>query len=352
MSWSVINPSPSSDELIAIHAALLPTGGGGRVVYFGDWSKFSGTTLTRMLDLGSGAITSIDAMQLPVTNLFCAGQSLLADGRLLVAGGRIGNGGNLPGDHPIHPTHEPGEHACWILHPRDGKWVAAKALHFQPGSESEGGGRWYPTLVTLGSGEVFAVAGHPAEDDVFEGRHNNHTPERYSPTQDDWVLLDGSSDRTAPANVATDSYPHYHLTRDGTLLCDTLGLSPNVATVGPRAYRPYAGQWTGPDTLPVPHDFYNRGSSCTSVLLPVLPNDGYRPRVFVANGPHCYRLNAGGAQGTWREVPPRVGESSGITRDHGHAILLPTGQVALVGGVQNSRTENATAAFQPEIYDP
>jgi hypothetical protein len=84
----------------------------------------------------------------------------------------------------------------------------------------------------------------------------------------------------------------------------------------------------------------------------LLPSDGYRPRVFVANGFTCYRLNAGGAQGTWSELPARIGASSGIRRDHGHAILLPTGQVALVGGVQDSRSENAIAALQPEIYDP
>jgi hypothetical protein len=351
MAWNVLNPSPGSEELIAIHAALLPTGGRGRVVYFGDWSRFSGTTRTRMLDLETGDITSLTS-DLPTTNLFCAGQALLADGRLLVAGGRIGNGANLPGDHPIHPTHEPGERACWILHPREGKWTPAQRLHFQPGSDSAGGGRWYPTLVTLGSGEVFAAAGHPAEDDVFEGRHNNHTPERYAPSQDQWVLLDGAAHRTAPAGVATDSYPHFHLTRDGTLLCDTLGLSPDVASVGPRAYRPYVGQWTGPDTLPVPHDYYNRGSSCTSVLLPLLPSDGYRPRVLVANGAHCYRMNAAASQAAWSEVPARIGSSSGIRRDHGHAVLLPTGRVALVGGVQDSRTASAAPAFQPEIYDP
>ncbi len=125
-----------------------------------------------------------------------------------------------------------------------------------------GGGRWYPTLVTLGSGEVFAAAGHPAEDDVFEGRHNNHTPERYAPTADGWTLLATGADRTAPASEVTDDYPHYHLTRNGTLFCDTLGRSSGVASVDDRAYRPYAGKWTGPDTLPIPQDYYSRGSAC------------------------------------------------------------------------------------------
>ena len=352
MSWTVINEPPSPVELIAVHAALLPTGERGQVVYFGDWSEFAGETLTRILDLATGSISSISPGRLPTSNLFCAGQAFLADGRLLVAGGRIPGGGNLPPDHPIHPTHEPGERACWLFHPREQIWIDAESLHFQPGSDSAGGGRWYPTLVTLGSGEVFAAAGHPAEDDTFEGRHNNHTPERYAPTSDQWALLAGNADRTAPADVPTDSYPHFHLTRDGTLFCDTLGLSTVLASARPRAYRPYAGQWDGPDTFAVPNDYYNRGSASTSVLLPLLPKDGYRPRVLVANGFQSYRIKAGSTQTAWGEVPARIGPAGFLRRDHGHAVLLPTGQVALVGGVQSSRTADATPAFQPELYDP
>lgn len=35
------------------------------------------------------------------------------------------------------------------------------SMNFEPGTTNQGGGRWYPTLVTLATGEVLAVAGHP-----------------------------------------------------------------------------------------------------------------------------------------------------------------------------------------------
>lgn len=246
-----------------MHAALLPTGDAGQVVYFGDWSAFGGQTLTRSLELADDPPTSTDLPgELPSTNLFCAGQSLLADGRLLVAGGRVPGGGNLPEEHPLHPQHEPGERSGWTLNPRDGKWTPARALHRQAGSDDRGGGRWYPTLVTLGSGEVLAVAGHPAEDDTFEGRHNNHTPERYAPTSDEWTLMD-AGERTAPAEVVTDSYPRYHLTREGTAFCDTLGLHGHFLPAF-RAYAPYGAAWTSPVATAISDDFYDRGSAATS----------------------------------------------------------------------------------------
>ena len=94
-----------------------------------------------------------------------------------------------------------------------------KNLKFQPGSTSLGGGRWYPTLVTLHSGQVWAVGGHPDISDTFEGRHNNNTPEYYSPSTDDWTLTTAA--RTSPGGVNTDSYPRFHLLPDGTLIGDT-----------------------------------------------------------------------------------------------------------------------------------
>lgn len=355
MPWSVLNDPPNANELIAVHAALLPTGAAGQVVYFGDWSSWPGKTRTRILDLQTGAITSLPDSALATSNLFCAGQAFLADGRLLVAGGRIG-AGSTPGEGHIHEAHEVGEHACWLFNPRAGTWTMAAPLHFQPGSNSQGGGRWYPTLVTLGSGEVFAAGGHPADDDTFEGRHNNHTPERYAPTGNEWTLIAEGAERTSAAFIPPggyrDGYPRYHLTKEGTLFCDTYGLHPGLLTVGPRAYQPYAGSWTQPETFPPPNDYYGWGSAGTSVLLPLLPSDGYRPRVLAANGLQACRIDLAASQPMWGEVPPRVGDSSGLHRDHGYAVLLPTGQVALVGGVQDARTPSAEPAFQPELYDP
>lgn len=357
MPWDVLNPNPAADELIAVHAAVLPTGAAGQVVYFGDWSEYETATKTRIFDLDTGSRESLTS-GLAATNLFCSGHAFLADGRLLIAGGRIGNGANLPGDHPIHPHHEPGERACWTYEPRKRSFKPAAPLQPQPGTDDQGGGRWYPTLVTLGSGEVFAAAGHPAESDTFEDRHQNHTPERFSPTPGTWTLLAEGAERTSPAwignveaNAYRDGYPRYHLTGQGALFCDTLGLHVDGG-VEPRSYHPYQAQWQGPAAGAVPDSFYDWGSSATSVLLPLLPSDGYRPRFFAANGLQAYRIDNSGGQSFWQEVPARIGPDAGRTRDNGCAVLLPTGQVALVGGVQAFRTADAEATLSAELYDP
>jgi hypothetical protein len=49
-----------------------------------------------------------------------------------------------------------------------------------------GGGRWYPTLFTLGDGSVIAFAGHPRHEHV---PHQHDNPEIYSAGKDDWAMF-------------------------------------------------------------------------------------------------------------------------------------------------------------------
>ena len=192
MSWT----TPVTDsEIVAIHAALLPLEPDGVIVYFGDWTGGEGgvgvqeLTHTRLHHLQPGHPEPVEPLSgagvLPDTDVFCGGQAFLADGRLLAAGGTFGWADAHGG---IHAPHYDGERACWIYLPRAKRWTRVADLNFQPGSSSIGGGRWYPTLVTLENGEVFAVGGHPTADDSYptnvgdaDKRHNNNTPERYSP---------------------------------------------------------------------------------------------------------------------------------------------------------------------------
>ena len=188
---------------------------------------------------------------LPTTDVFCGGQAFLADGRLLAAGGTFG-WASPPRASTLRTTTAsvPAGSTC---RERSG-WPRAD-LNFQPGSNSIGGGRWYPTLVTLENGEVFVVGGHPASDDSYPTnvgddakRHNNNTPERYSPGANTWTLM--TADITAPDGFAyaTDGYPRFHLLPDGMLFSDTAGKdSGNGALSKKRVFDPFAGVWTGPD---------------------------------------------------------------------------------------------------------
>lgn len=365
MPW---NTSPASTDIIAIHVALLPNGEKGDILCFGDWTKPDNIpqneyTHSRIYHVATDSMEPFDqdnpdhVGRLPDTNAFCCGQAFLADGRLLAGGGTFG----WPDHAGLHGEHYDGERACWLYLPRAKRWVRARDFNFQPDSDSIGGGRWYPTLVTLSNGEVFAAAGHPAETDDYplngpEKRHNNNTPERYSPSGNKWTLM--TSAITAPNGFAyeTDAYPRFHLLPNGLLFCDTAG------DEGPRRiFNPYTGVWTGPnvDVSALP-GYYSRGSRATSVMLPLLPPN-YKARVLACNSPNntAFRIEVNDNP-KWVPTTARTGAAAGKQRDNACAVLLPTGQVFISGGItpvaQTPDPDDAELPnipiLAPEIYDP
>ncbi len=221
-------------DIVAIHAALLSTHPNGDVLCFGDWAGSGAggvvpTTLSRIFHVADSSVSDFADENLPSTNGFCGGHAWLADGRLLLGGGTVG----WPNTHGgIHAPHYAGEHACYVYLPNEARWVRVRDLSFQPDSDAAGGGRWYPTLVTLSDGQVIAIAGHPGETDFYNGRHNNNTPERYSPAGDYWQLL--ASGHTAPDDRANDSYPRYHLLPERAIVLRHLGRRGRPATARPR----------------------------------------------------------------------------------------------------------------------
>jgi hypothetical protein len=352
MPWQVLS---AGTEIVAIHAALLPTSPEGDVLYFGDWVNITdqgaGPTLCRLYHMGSETVEGFSAADVPSTNAFCGGQAFLARGALLVAGGTVRR--PQPGTGHIHDVslHWDGERATWIYRPELKRWVRVKDLNFQPGSTSKGGGRWYPMLVALGNGDVFAAGGHPSETDDYGPlmgggalRHNNNTPERYSEAADTWTLM--TSTITAPNDVVADAYPRFRLLPNGLLFCVTDGIGAK------RIFDPVAGQWTGPDvdTAALPA-MYRRGSETTSVLLPLLP-PGFPPRVLAMNSPHptSFLIDVD-ATPTWQAAPIRQGSAAGKERANACAVLLPTGQVLLSGGTIPQGPPSIPVK-EPELYTP
>ena len=206
-----------------------------------------------------------------------------------------------------------------------------------------GGGRWYPTLVTLPSGELFAYGGHPRNDD---SRHNPGRPERYNALSNSWVLLPP----TAGAGTgAPDLYPRLFVLPNGKVFCASAlqGYSQCVEIDA------YSGEVTQRVSLP---DAHYHGFGASAVMLPLLPNDGYRPRVLVCGGETAQRVNlepAAGAAPSWRIAGTRHGSAAGKERLHTCAVLLPTGQVLMIGGVRDPADHDPEIGVnEPELYDP
>jgi hypothetical protein len=354
MPWEL---SSANSEIVAIHAALLPTSPEGDVIFFGDWVNITATqagpTLCRLYHTASQTVESFAAADVPSTNAFCGGQAFMARGWLLVAGGTV----RRPMQNPANDVHDAlghwdGERACWVYQSDKKRWVRVKDLNFQPGSTSKGGGRWYPMLVALGSGEIFAAGGHPSNTDDYTSpvgggtqRHNNNTPERYSPETDVWVQI--TSDVTALNSVMTDAFPRFRLLPTGLLFTDTEGIGAK------RMFDPVAGNWTGPDVdtsvLPVN---YNRGSATTSVLLPLLaPN--FSARVLACNSPHSTSFLIDiDTSPKWEATPTRQGSAAGKQRADACAVLLPTGQVLVSGGTIPKNPPPSVPVKEPELYTP
>ncbi|AVR95131.1 hypothetical protein [Pseudoduganella armeniaca] len=97
MSWT----SPADSQILAIHAALMPTDNGdGEIVYFGGdqhnpafINSPRNVDATRRMNCVTRAIAYVRS---PAHDLFCCGHAQLPDGRLLIGGGTAYFPQNIP----------------------------------------------------------------------------------------------------------------------------------------------------------------------------------------------------------------------------------------------------------------
>jgi hypothetical protein len=349
-----------NSQIVAIHAALVPSKPTGEIVYFAGF--FGGEEgRSRLYDCQTGSTEPIDAGPLdsdkdgtPDINSFCSGHSLLADGRWLVAGGSAGSGVIGPHEHGHGGT---GSRDVFTYHCRKKEWRRREYLHFQPNSTERGGGRWYPTLVTLADGQVLAVGGHPrAGDDEHADnyptpdtrRHSNNTPERYAPSLDDWALM--LADRTAPdgPGVYLDEYDRLHLTPTGHVFFSTIAKT----TGDTRLFDPYTGFFaTGGygNHLDAAYDDANCSSRTTSIIMPLLWDDPDPFWVFVCGATEAERINLKAETPAWSQAGNRDWPGTPPVREHLLGILLPTGQVYVACGMNG---DPRSGVMEPEIYTP
>src|SRR5262249_44526661 len=190
-------------------------------------------------NLQTGAIAVQDLQW----DVFCNGMAFLPDGRALIIGGTE--------QYDTQVTGFYGESRATVFDPRTEKFVQV---------ESMAHGRWYATATAMNDGRVLTFSG------ADETGNTNRAIELYR------IAFGWSPEQLAPWEPPL--YPWLHLLPNG-----------NVFSSGPyptsHVYNPSTSNWT----LNVASTVYGTSRLYgTSVLLPLVPQNGYVPRVMIMGG--------------------------------------------------------------------
>jgi hypothetical protein len=255
-------------------------------------------------DPQSGSITT----QPVPWDMFCNGMVVLADGKPFIFGGTV--------------TYDPfvGAKNAGTYDPASGTFANLQSMAH---------GRWYPTGTVLPDGRVMVFSG------LDENSKTNTQVE---------IFTEGSGWGTpVAAGWTPPSYPRMHVLPNGKVFYS--GSSPTT-----RLFDPSSMTWT---TVAVT----NYGQTRTygsSVLLPLTPANGYKPRVIIMGG---------GSPGTPATATSEIidlsvgspnwvlGPSMSQPRIDMNATLLPTGKILVTAG--STLDEDApSASLNADLYDP
>jgi hypothetical protein len=329
-TWEVLD---FNSQVLAIHAALLRT---GKVLFFSG----SGNNQVRAHspdfgDVAKGIFTSV--LWDPATpsganffhppthigldgkpfDFFCGGDTCLADGTLLSAGGNLA----YPGK---------GRRDVAAFDPVTEQW-SGRAMMAQ--------GRWYPTLLPLGDGRILAVSG------LNEAGTLNTTVEIYDPGANAWHQLH------VPEGGLFFGFPlyaHLFLLADGRVFFSG-GRMDDASPQGP-VFIDLTTQPIGITGVPGLDDPATRNQSA-SVLLP----PAQQQKVMIIGGGPEDASNATGSTAivdlTSGQPQYRPAAPMSLPRMHLNSVLLPDHTVFVSGGALKRETAQV-ARLESEIYDP
>lgn len=352
MPW---HASLIDSKIFSVHAALVPGGAEGKVVMFGgsehnpaqggsDETPAVPANVDRcaVYDVAGRAATKISS---PTTDVFCAGHAFIADGRLLVGGGTEVWGGEEAGGpgggHGHFHGNFGGHRACWIFNHARQTWDRVRDMKFDVGP-GKGGGRWYPTIITLPNGDLAAFGGHPSR--LSENWHENDIPERYSPGANTWTWYPhafGFDHASLPGNW----YPRANLVAGGDIFFTSRHNNKcrlfDITTGNLR-----------PVQIDPPGGSYNSGWNYATIALPVLPGDGHRSRIMALNDtqPRFIDLDLPAGTPAWANAGTRQSPMNAKRREFSCPVYLPTGQILVTGGIDG--TDDTDAVKEPELFTP
>lgn len=250
-------------------------------------------------------------------DLFCAGQTFLADGRLLVAGGAPAT--------TIRSTH--------IFDPATAIWshLAAASNMNAP--------RWYPTLVPLDDGQVLAASGMPGVGPI----------EVFAPATNTWTVLAGAN------RNLSELYSSLHQIPSGEVFYSRAGwqVAADVTTAYLRRTGAASAAWT---TLGA-QAFPDRQEGTAVVQIDATQSPPTATVIVIGGGVSgIHNAQSVEALDLTRLSPPpswiRLADMN-YRRTNVNGVLLPDGTVLAVGGQRNGKwAADPQPVMQPELYDP
>jgi hypothetical protein len=317
--WTPKFPIPS----VAVHAVMLAT---GKVLYF------TGPSIGHayLLDPVTHTTENVDPPSLPgqstPANIFCAGQSLLADGRVLIVGGTLDFRVGLKTIFTFDPFTK-----TWTRHP--------DMRH----------GRWYPSQVLLADGRTAVLDGLDERGQPY----TNPDLGVYDPASDS---VDLAAERGTPGQPPTGGlYPHLFLMPSGRVL-----------VAGPQRqdswfFESRAGDAFSWEDAP---DLATRRTWASGVLMPG-GTEGSSRVELIGGADYEALLDSGtstplASTEIFDEQNPGAGWTAGpslnVARAHQNTVLLPDGSMATVGGGYgilsgDRRTGDPALHRQIELYD-
>ena len=287
-------------DVTGIHGTLLPT---GKVLYFNYGPNETG--IAAIWDPATG--TSHRADPSTQENLWCAGQTQLADGRVLVVGGNI----------PKTGSEFRGLDSIYIFDPWTETWTLQGRMNE---------GRWYPTSTLLPNGQVVITSGlkRDGSGDI------NTDVNVFTPNPDPA----GVGTITTVGQKSFNLYPRTYVIRDGRALV----AGPQRGDVG--LLNPTTWTWSSVPQLLGEH-YYGTG-----VLLPDGPNGS--SKVMAIGGDQqagTEVLDAENLAAGWSSRAPLP-----QSRRNANSVLTPDGAIITIGG--NGTDTFGDPRFDALRYDP
>ena len=262
-----------------------------------------GISKAAVWDLQTGTF----AVQDLLWDLFCNGMAFLPDGRALILGGT-----------EQYDTPFEGDARATVFDPVTEEFVEVQSMAH---------GRWYATATAMSDGKVLAFSG------LDEIGNVNNAVELYR------IAYGWGPEQVAPWTPPV--YPWLHLLPNGKVFFSGADASSHL-------FDPATSTWT----LNVAWTVYGGPRTYgTSVLLPLLPENGYAPRVMIMGGNSPATATAeiidlSQTSPAWRSLPPMS-----LPRIQMSAVILPNGKVLASGGsLVNEDVGNASLAA--DLFDP